>query len=416
MRFIMVSRFGEGLNVLYQIACEGNETEFYLTEGGKEDLWKGMLTRTDVLPLEKDAIYIFDMSGNGKIADRLITRGYNVVCGSKFADTIEHDRAEGIELMKAVGIQIPWSKEFKNCKEVSKFFSENKDKRFVFKPSGKNLPCSLSHVPEEGEDVSTYIEYVDKVFGKEIESIEVQEFIKGVALSTEGWFNGYHFIRPFNHTIEKKKFLNDDLGPATGCVGNTIWLCDEDEICLSLRKLEPYLQGKYIGPIDLNCIVNEEGFYGLEWTPRFGYDSIPALIPMFKEDVGKFFSDLSRHQFDGEMPLSDMFSSALRVAIPPYPSDDKDELGGLPINGLDEGNNKYYFYEIALHEDKLVHSEGYGLLLCTLAQGEEVGETLNECRGLADDLKVPNKMYRTDLSEIIEEEVNQSKELLYATR
>ena len=64
MRFIMVSRFGEGLNVLYQIACEGNETEFYLTEGGKEDLWKGMLTRTDVLPLEKDAIYIFDMSGN----------------------------------------------------------------------------------------------------------------------------------------------------------------------------------------------------------------------------------------------------------------------------------------------------------------------------------------------------------------
>ena len=413
MKFIMVSKFGEGLGLLYQLSCEGNDTEFYLTEGGKDDLWKGLLDRADILPLEKDAVYIFDMSGNGTCADNLIHRGYNVICGSSFADKIEFDRKEGLELMKSVGIQIPWSKEFKNCQEASKFFKENQDKRFVFKPSGKNLPCSLSHVPEEGEDVSQYIEYVDKVFGKEIKSIEVQEFVKGVAISTEGWFNGFHFIRPFNHTIEKKKFLNSDLGPATGCVGNTIWLCEEDMICKSLRKLEPYLQGKYRGPIDINCIVNESGFYGLEWTPRFGYDSIPALLPMFNSDVSKFMSDLARNQFEGEMPLNDLYSSAIRVAIPPYPEDDKDITGGLPINGLDESNDEYYFYEIAVQEGKLVHSEGYGLLLCTLSQGYEIKETLEDCKDIADELKVPNKMYRTDLAEIIENEFKESEEFLY---
>lgn len=408
----MVSRYGEGLNLLYQIACEGNDTEFYLTEGGKEDLWKGLLERTNTLPLEKDAIYIFDMSGNGKLADTLINRHYNVICGSGFADKIEFDRQEGIDLMKAVGIQTPWSQEFKDCEKAKEFFEQNKDKKFVFKPSGKSLPCSLSHVPKEGEDMSRYVEYVGKVYGKDIESIEVQEFIEGIAISTEGWFNGYHFIKPFNHTIEKKKFLNDDLGPATGCVGNTVWLCDEDEICRQLRKLEPYLLGKYKGPIDLNCIVNEKGCYGLEWTPRFGYDALSSLCPMFKEDIGKFFSDLARNQFEGEMPLRDIFSSAIRVSIPPYPEDDVDKEGGLPLDGIDEGNNKYYFYEISMCEDKLIHSEGYGLLLCTLGQNDNLQQSLDDCLKLAEDLKVPNKMYRTDLTDIINKEYESCQKML----
>jgi phosphoribosylamine--glycine ligase len=412
----MLSRYGEGLNLLYQISCEGNETEFYLSEGGKNDLWKGLLQRVDVLPLEKDAIYIFDMSGNGRTADNLINRNYNIVCGSSFADKIEFDRNEGLELMKAVGINTPKSYEFKDCNEAKKFFDEHKNERFVFKPSGKNLPCSLSHVPQEGEDISRYVEYVGKVYGKEIKSIEVQEFVDGVAVSTEGWFDGYHFIRPFNHTIEKKKFLNNDLGPATGCVGNSVWLCEEDGICTLLRKLEPYLQGKYCGPIDLNCIVNESGIYGLEWTPRFGYDSIPALIPMFNEDVGKFFSDLARNQFEGEMPLDDIYSSALRVVISPYPEDEKDIPSGLPLDGICEEDNKYYFYEIAEEDGKLIHSEGYGLILCTLAQNEDLQESLDDCLCVANELKIPNKMYRTDLTEIINKEFEEFKEVSYAGR
>lgn len=412
MKFIMVSKYGEGLQLLYQLACEGNDTEFFLTEGGKDDLWKGLLQRQSTLPLEKDAVYIFDMSGNGKMATNLIDRHYNVVCGSEMADKIEFDRKEGLDLMKSVGIKIPWSQEFKKADELKQFFQSNQDKRFVFKPSGKNLPCSLSHVPDEGEDVSRYIEYVDKVYGKEIESYEVQEFVKGIAVSTEGWFNGYHFVQPFNHTIEKKKFFNDDLGPATGCVGNTVWLCEEDRICKLLRKLEPHLTGKYKGPIDINCIINEEGIYGLEFTPRFGYDALPALLTMFNSEIGKFFSDFARNQFEGEMPLDDIFSSALRVSIPPYPEDDKDVLGGLPIDGIDEGNNKYYFYEISKEEDKLVHSEGYGLLLCTLGQSDTVGDSLIECLQLAENLKVPNKMFRTDLYEIIRKEYDEFKEII----
>jgi hypothetical protein len=74
---------------------------------------------------------------------------------------------------------------------------------------------------------------------------------------------------------------------------------------------------------------------------------------------------------------------------------------------LSEQNNKYYFYEISCNGDKIVHSEGYGLLLCTLSKGDNVVTTLDSCLKLADDLKVPNKMYRSDLSEIIDKEVKE---------
>ena len=404
LKFILVSKFGEGLHLLWQIACEGNDVVAYLTEKGKEELWKGILPRAENLPLDKEAIYIFDMSGNGPLADKLLRQGYYVIGGSGFADDIEFDREVGLDLMKSIGMNVPKSQSFKKCDDAAAFFRSHEGERFVFKPSGENLPCFLSHVPEEGEDVTRYVEYVGKVYGKELESVEVQEFIEGVAISTEGWFDGQHFIEPFNHTIEKKKFLNDELGPATGCAGNTVWTCEEDHITRSLRKLEGPLAGKYIGPIDINMIVGPKGTFGLEWTPRMGYDSMPALLPLFTDDVGKFLSDVARHQFEGKMPLDEIYSSAIRVTIPPYPEDENDIPGGLPLNDVDEESDAYYFYEVMMEEEKLVHSKGFGLLLCTLSQNEDLERSLEGALDVAESLSIPNKSYRTDLSLVIDDD------------
>jgi phosphoribosylamine-glycine ligase len=404
MKFVLVSKFGEGLHLLWQIACEGNGVEAYLTEKGKEELWQGILPRAESLPLDREAIYIFDMSGNGPLADKLLRQGYYVIGGSGFADDIEFDREVGLNLMKSIDMKVPKSQSFKKCEDAAAFFRSHEGERFVFKPSGENLPCFLSHVPEEGEDITSYIEYVGKVYGKELESIEVQEFIEGVAISTEGWFDGQHFIEPFNHTIEKKKLFNDDLGPATGCAGNVVWTCEEDAITSQLKRLEPHLAGKYIGPIDINMIVNEKGSYGLEWTPRFGYDALPALLPLFNFDVSKFFSDIARHQFEGSMPLDEIFSAALRVTIPPYPEDENDIPGGLPLNDVDEKSDAYYFYEIMLEDERLVHSKGFGLLLCALAQNGDLYKSLEGALDVAESLSIPNKSYRTDLSVVISDD------------
>lgn len=406
MKFIMVSREGDGCHILHMIECEGNEVQLYITEKSDKDMWEGILPKVDHLPLDKEAIYIFDSSGNAKIADDLIRKGYYVVGSCGIADKLEFDRGFGIDIMDAIGMKVPMTETFKTFKETIEFLEEHKG-RYVFKPSGKGLPCHLSYCPAEDEDILPYVKYIEKSYGKDIDEIEIQEFIEGTAISTEGWFNGYHFVEPFNHTLEKKKFLNDDFGPATGCAGNLVWLCEYDK---ELRKLEPYIQG-YIGPMDINRIYNKKGQYGLEWTPRHGYDAICALLKLFNGDIGKFYSDLARHQFEGEIPLDDKMSAALRVTIPPYPVDDVEIKPGLPLEGIDEDSDDYYFYEIAYQDDKLVHCGSSGVVLCTLGVGNNAMNHALEC---ADDLIIPNKQYRTDLVEIFNKEYKEFEEVAYA--
>lgn len=406
----MVSREGDGCHLLHLIECEGNEVQLYITDKDDKAMWDGILPKVDSLPLDKEAIYIFDSSGNSKIADDLIRKGYYVVGSAKIADQLEFDRGFGIDLMDEIGMEIPNTETFKTFNETLEFVSKHKNKRLVFKPSGKGLPCHLSYVPDEGEDLSPYVKYVEKAYGNKIDEIEIQEFIEGVAVSTEGWFNGYHFVRPFNHTLEKKKFLNNDLGPATGCAGNIVWVCEEDEITAQLKCIEPYIQG-YIGPIDINMIVNERGQYGLEWTPRHGYDAICALLRLFNSEIGKFYSDLARHQFEGEIDLDESFSSALRVSIPSYPNDDSKITSGLPLQGIEDDSDDYYFYEIALDESgNLIHKGISGSVLCTL------GEGMDDALKLADKLIIPNKQYRTDLAGIFKKEHREFEEIMYARR
>ena len=43
----------------------------------------------------------------------------------------------------------------------------------------------------------------------------------------------------------------------------------------TLKKMEPKLREEgYVGYIDVNCIVNNNGIYPLEFTSRFGYPTI----------------------------------------------------------------------------------------------------------------------------------------------
>ena len=408
MKFIMVSREADGCNILHTIMCEGNEVELYITDKDDKENWNGILPKSDSLPLDKSAIYLFDSSGNGKMAEELIHKGYYVVGSNSFADRLEFDRGFGIDLMHDIGMKIPETHTFKKFSEAYDFLKDKKE-RFVFKPSGKGIPCHLSYVPAEGEDILPYIKYVEKAY-KDIDEVELHEFIPGVAVSTEGWFNGYHFLRPFNHTLEKKKLSNGDLGPATGCAGNVVWICEEDEITKQLINLEPHLKG-YIGPIDINMIVNESQ-YGLEFTPRMGYDSICALLPLLNIEYSKFFSDLARNQLESPIDFDESFSAALRVTIPPYPTDDVKFAKGLPIQVQDDIN--YFFYEVAMEDDSFVHCGSSGVVLCTLGMDSSLDKAMNEALDAADELIIPNKNYRTDLSEVLLEDFEKFEGVTYA--
>ena len=416
----MYSKCGEGAGLLKKIQEEGNNCSIYIEDGNYANVYDGILEKTDY-PSEGD-IVIFDSSGMGHKADHLKESGFKVFGASKFHDKLENDREFGLEFMTNNGIMIPEMKKFTKFWTAYDFIKENKKKRFVFKPSGKDLPCKLTYSASDWEDLLLYMEFVEKNFSKHIEEFILQEFIKGAIISTEFWVGKEGFIEPVNHTIEVKKLMNDDLGPATGCSGNIVWKGEENSPLASLLYgiEEELIKKSYIGPIDINCIVNEEGIYGLEWTPRFGLDAMPSLLGLINEDIGKLIFDLSSG-LNPKMELLDCFSGGVRVSIPPYPTEKEGEEKklqkispnlGIPIRGFEDCEHLCYFFEVMKQDDLLVHSSGSGVIACVSDLGMEPAACFDNVYDILEECKIPDKQYRTDLNKILPKMYNEVKEVL----
>lgn len=407
----MISQCGEGAGILKQIQDEGNECEIYIKENLYSSVYDGILDKVDNIydsSITDDTIIIFDMSGNGDIADDLISEGYKVFGASSFADDLETDRQYGLDIMRKCGIKLPLTEEFNDFEECLEFLEANENKRFVFKPSGK-MPCKLTYCSEDNDDLLSYMKFVEEHFGDKIDSFVLQEFVEGDLVSSEIFFDGSKIVGIPNHTVEAKKFMNDDLGPSVGCSGNTVWLGDENSKLVKegIAKISCALEHEqYVGQIDLNSVVNEQGLWGLEWTPRFGYDATPTYLRMLGIEYGKFFSDIVNGTAKN-WPHKYKEMTGIRFTIPPYPAEpegEKDEEKvqkaianyGVPIKHWETFDKNLYFYEVMMCEEKLQHSDGLGVI------GLAIHENPKRCYEIIEKIKIPDIQYRTDLVEVLE--------------
>jgi phosphoribosylamine---glycine ligase len=428
MKFLLISKCGEGAGILSKIKDEGNDVRMYIKEKDYKSVYKGIIDQIHLGSswIDKDTIVILDSSGMGKIADEF--RNTNAILGgSSFHDKMEYDRTFGLDLMQNCGIKVPETTEFSNTEWnlYEEFLQTQKNKKFVFKPDG-DLPSRLSYVPSDTEDLIGYMEFAKKFYGSKIKSFILQEFIEGTIISTEYWCNGKEFIGPVNHTVEEKKFMNGNLGPSTGCSGNLVWLGDEkSEIvqCGVLCAEKELVKENYIGPIDLNTIFNDSGVYGLEWTPRFGLDAFPTFMQLLQIDIAEFISGIAKGTLK-EIPLRDNFAGGIRVSIPPYPLEpnkatEVQEVSpnyGLPIRGLPKNLENFYFYEIMKDEENYFHSEGTGVIAVISDYWSDCESCFDLPYELLENLKIPDKQYRTDLDQVLPkmyEDVKEKMEVLY---
>jgi len=156
----------------------------------------------------------------------------------------------------------------------------------------------------------------------------------------------------------------------------------------------------------LNCVVNDKGVWGLEWTPRFGYDATPTYLKMLGIEYGKFFADIVNGTAK-DWPHKCDSMCGIRFTIPPYPAEpegEKDEEQvqkvlanyGIPIEGWETFNQNLYMYEVMLNEDKeLVHSDGLGVI------GLVLHENPKRCYEILEKIKIPDIQYRTDLAKVL---------------
>ena len=416
MNFFMLSKCGEGAGLLKRIEDEGNSCCIKIKEKDYQTVYNGILEKAD--EPEKDAIIIVDSSGLGSEADALKKKGFKVFGGSKFADELECNRDFGFDFMKKHDINTPETQSFKTFTDGIAYAKTKKDMKLVFKPSG-SLPCKLTYCSEDLDDLIRYMKFVQRYYGTEIDDFILQEFIEGSVVSTEFWVSPSGLIRPANHTVEVKKFMNDNIGPSTGCQGNLVWLAEDDMIVEALLRIEDSLiKEQFCGPIDLNAVVNEKGIFGLEWTPRFGLDAMPTFLQLLSDcDVGELIHDIVNNEVNEFYPI-EAFAAGIRISIPPYPAEPnnsrslQEELPsiGVPIRGL-EGES-VYLYEVMLEDDEPIHSDGTGVIAVVSDFEDNPEDAFIRPEYILEECKIPDKQYRTDLCKVLPNMYKETMEVL----
>jgi phosphoribosylamine--glycine ligase len=421
MKFLIMSGTGDGLGLGIYLKDRGHQVAAWIHDKHSAHNFDGLLLKPNKWEtfLDKDTVVIFDGSGGGRTGDRLRARGFAVFMGSVFADQLELDREIAFEFMRQVGIKTPHSETFGDFNSAKAFVKKN-PQRWAFKVSGEfaNDPHVHTYVSSDADDMIEMLNYFEEVATKKPE-FELQEFKEGVAISTEGWFNGKEFMKPFNHTVERKQLMNKNLGPSGGCAGNLVWAWPqgtnhiiEEGIGLMAPILEEY---GYVGPIDLNTVVNREGVWALEFTPRFGYDAFPALLEIFQGDIGEdLIAPLARGEHPKEMVLKSGYGSALRINVPPYPSDQFHHEGGVPIRGFEKEDRPHLFFYDAMLSDKnkLVTSPASGALVAITSSGETPQLAFDYPYEKAKKAKIPDKMYRTDLVDVLGKDIAEFNDIL----
>ncbi len=412
--FLFVSLAGLSADVAWQVTKEGHDARLSIEEESDRDIADGFVSKSEDWRADVDwaDIVVFDDTlGQGKLAQDLRAAGKLVIGGSEYTDRLEDDRSFGQEELKKAGVNIIPYREFENFDDAIEYVKGNPS-RYVIKPSGtaQNVKRRLFVGEEEdGKDVVRVLEAYGRVLADQIPVFQLQKRVTGVEVAVGAFFNGHTFANPVNINFEHKKLFPGNLGPSTGEMGTSMfWSSPNRLFNQTLKKMERTLaRERYTGYIDLNCIVNANGIYPLEFTSRFGYPTIFIPQEGLVTPIGELFLGLSTGELDRFKTRSG-FQVGVRVIVPPYPFDDQksfEEISKEAVivfkRGVPEG--------VHIEETKQINGEwlvagSSGVVLTVVGQGTTMRQAKAAAYARLRNILIPNMYYRDDIGDRWEED------------
>ncbi len=403
MKVLLISKEGDGLGIAHRLVLEGHHVDVWIkVERYRRGLvgivshvgdWRPSLRNCDLV--------ICDMVGVGGLGDALKQSGKPVIGANEYVDRVELDRALGMEMFQRAGIDIPETLSFRDKAEIE--LPEPWGSGWVIKPSGNKSTCQTMVVKEQ----ELWEHCVSKI--PEGCPLIVQRIIDGVEVSTEGWFNGRDWVRPFNHTFEEKRFLNGNLGVNTGCMGNVVLAAEGNRLTkATVERVGPFLKMVgYRGPFDINCIVTEQAAFGLEATGRIGYDAIEALAELLDEPLGDLLFEVAAGT-KRTMALDEDRAIAVRLSIPPWPVRNPDQSAyGEPVLGIEPEILPHIFLcDVYKDGERYLTAGGDGVLLKATARSPNLSLARKRVYRLLDGIQVSSKQYRTDIGERVVDDLD----------
>lgn len=407
MKFLFVSVFGESLALMQTLIEEGHQVRCFIKDKKFSDVGRGIVPRVLVWKKHMDwaDVLVFDDADLGNESEDMRARGYAVVGGNRFGDKLENVRLFGQKILMEAGVKIPRSWLFKKFTSAMQFIRERRKRRYVIKFNGQTSRY-LSYVGrfDDGSDVVEMLAHYAETWpvNKKIDFI-LQEYIYGIEMANGTFFNGKNFVCPVNITFEHKHFMTGGIGPLTPEMGTSMYYSKDGGKLFreTLLKMQPYLQKtNYRGFIDLNCMVNENGAYALEFTTRFGYPQLDIQLALHKGPWGELLHKLA----DGTLEKFDAFRDfAVGVVLGgagiPFEISFRKYGRGLPIFGVnDEMRPHVKLSEVYFRDDKY-YCAGSGYPVTVIGRGKTMVEAKESAYQIVKKIIMPNCIYRIDIGD-----------------
>jgi phosphoribosylamine--glycine ligase len=407
-KFLFVSYDALINDVAWQVSKDGHDVKYFIKDDAAKDVADGFVPKTSDWTQEiewADVIIFDDVLGFGHCAQELRLKGKLVIGGTAYTDRLEDDRTFGQEEMKSAGINIIPFMEFASFDEAIAYVQAN-PARYVIKPSGEaqNIKRLLFVGEEEdGKDIIQVLEAYKKAWFNEIKVFQLQKRMSGVEVAVGAFFNGREFVFPININFEHKKLFPGNIGPSTGEMGTFMYWSGENKIFnATLKKMEKKLaEEHYTGYIDINCIVNAQGIYPLEFTARFGYPTISIQQEGILMPISEFLFQLAEGTLT-QFKYRRGFQIGVRVVVPPYPFNDQntfqsqskdaailfkkaDNLEGIHIEDVKKVNEQWLI------------AGNIGVVLVVCGWGQTMKQAQNQVYNRINNVMIPSMYYRKDI-------------------
>jgi phosphoribosylamine--glycine ligase len=408
-RFLFVSFDALITDIAWQVVKEGHDVRYYIKKKGARSIGDGFVPKSSDWKADAewaDVVVFDDVLGMGEDAHRLRKAGKAVVGGTPYTDRLEDDRAFGQNELRGFGIPIIPFEEFSSFDDAITYVKTN-PVRYVIKPSGEaqNIKRLLFvGEDEDGTDVIHVLESYKKVYADRVRTFQLQQRKTGVEIAIGAFFNGNEFLTPINVNFEHKKLFPGNIGPSTGEMGTAMYWSQPNKIFnQTLRKMEEKLREEgYVGYIDLNCIVNAQGIYPLEFTARFGYPTISIQQEGLTTPMGELLATMARGE-KIELKARSGFQVGVRIVVPPFPFDDPKTF---------EANSeerviifrKPDYAGVHIEDVKLVNGEWVitgtsGVVLIVIGMGNTMRRAQAQAYNRIGNIMIPNMYYRTDIGD-----------------
>ncbi|MEK7179208.1 MAG: phosphoribosylglycinamide synthetase C domain-containing protein, partial [Patescibacteria group bacterium] len=153
---------------------------------------------------------------------------------------------------------------------------------------------------------------------------------------------------------------------------------------------------------DINCIVNGNGIYPLEFTARFGYPTISIQQEGMATPIGEFLYDLAR----GAVPkfrVKNGFQIGVRVVVPPFPFNDNKTF---EVNSKDAviifkkpNTEGVHIEDVKIVDGEWVITGTSGVVLIVTGTGQTMKQAQSQAYNRISNILIPNMYYRKDIGD-----------------